>query len=551
MDKLQTVVKIPAADDASDKILIGRLADIVNTSYKIAESDIFIPSYKRTSESEIAQFISNGQLAVAYLVSTNEPIGCVFVKLLSPTLGDFGMLALDTKYQGTGLGRQLAAFAEDECRRQGCTTMQLEILVPSTFHHEGKARLLDTHVISQPPPYRSSISTGKSYIPKLPNMKFAKQLCLISVTALASSAGDTQTPISLQSPSTQQPSPLLELHKSLVEQASITGSEKPVTDFLTTYLEDAGLTVEKQAVAKDRDNILAYYGDKRKTRVLVTSHLDTVPPYWPYERRGDEIWGRGTVDAKGSIAAQVTAVLELQKEKTIDTGDVALLFVVGEETGGDGMKAANDLGLSWESVIFGEPTELKLARGHKGGLRFTIKAKGKAGHSGYPETGSNAIDSLVRGLSALQQAELPWSEEFGNTTINVGTIEGGVAPNVIPAGASAVGSARIAAGTANEMNQLIAKIIEGSDAHLVVEPSTYAVDPISLDHDVAGFETVVVNYGTDIPSLQGSHKKYLYGPGSIMEAHSDHEHLRVSDLDDAVEGYKRLISHALRGSAQD
>lgn len=398
-------------------------------------------------------------------------------------------------------------------------------------------------------------------------MKFAKQLCLISVTALASSAGDTQTPISLQSPSTQQPSPLLELHKSLVEQASITGSEKPVTDFLTTYLEDAGLTVEKQAVAKDRDNILAYYGDKRKTRVLVTSHLDTVPPYWPYERRGDEIWGRGTVDAKGSIAAQVTAVLELQKEKTIDTGDVALLFVVGEETGGDGMKAANDLGLSWESVIFGEPTELKLARGHKGGLRFTIKAKGKAGHSGYPETGSNAIDSLVRGLSALQQAELPWSEEFGNTTINVGTIEGGVAPNVIPAGASAVGSARIAAGTANEMNQLIAKIIQGSDAHLVVEPSTYAVDPISLDHDVAGksnlpcerlmltvilgFETVVVNYGTDIPSLQGSHKKYLYGPGSIMEAHSDHEHLRVSDLDDAVEGYKRLISHALRGSAQD
>ncbi|QPC59544.1 hypothetical protein HYE67_001775 [Fusarium culmorum] len=521
MDKLQTVVKIPATDDASDKILIGRLADIVNTSYKIAESDIFIPSYKRTSESEIAQFISNGQLAVAYLVSTNEPIGCVFVKLLSPTLGDFGMLALDTKYQGTGLGRQLAAFAEDECRKQGCTTMQLEILVPSTFHHEGKARLLGWY------------------------------LCLISATALASSAGDTQTPISLQSPSTQQPSPLLELHKSLVEQASITGSEKPVTDFLTTYLEDAGLTVETQAVAKNRDNILAYYGDKRKTRVLVTSHLDTVPPYWPYEQRGDEIWGRGTVDAKGSIATQVIAVLELQKKRAIDTGDVALLFVVGEETGGDGMKAANDLGLSWESVIFGEPTELKLARGHKGGLRFTIKAKGKAGHSGYPETGSNAIDSLVRGLSALQQAELPWSEEFGNTTINVGTIEGGVAPNVIPAGASAVGSVRIAAGTANEMNQLIAQIVEGSDAHLVVEPSTYSVDPISLDHDVAGFETVVVNYGTDIPSLKGSHKKYLYGPGSIMEAHSNHEHLRVSDLEDAIEGYKRLISHALRRSAQD
>jgi GNAT superfamily N-acetyltransferase len=142
MDKPQVIVKIPSVDDASDKTLINILADIVNTAYTIAESDIFIPSYKRTSETEIAQFIRNNQLAVAYLAPSNEPIGCVFIKLLTPALGEFGMLALDTKYQGTGLGRQLAVFAEDECRRRGCTTMQLEILVPSTFHHEGKARLL-------------------------------------------------------------------------------------------------------------------------------------------------------------------------------------------------------------------------------------------------------------------------------------------------------------------------------------------------------------------------------------------------------------------------
>ncbi|CEI62039.1 hypothetical protein FVEN_g3072 [Fusarium venenatum] len=142
MDKIQTIVRIPSADDANDKTLTSTLASIVNTSYKIAESDIFVPSYQRTSESEIAQFIRNGQLAVAYLVSSNEPIGCVFIKLLTPALGEFGMLALDTKLQGTGLGRQLTIFAEDECRSRGCTTMQLEILVPSTFHHEGKARLL-------------------------------------------------------------------------------------------------------------------------------------------------------------------------------------------------------------------------------------------------------------------------------------------------------------------------------------------------------------------------------------------------------------------------
>lgn len=317
-------------------------------------------------------------------------------------------------------------------------------------------------------------------------MKLFKQFYLLSFVAFASSLIEIQSPLSPQPSSIVSSSPLLELHKSLVEQSSITGSEKPVTEFLRSYLESAGFTVETQAVAKNRDNIFAYYNNSRKCRVLVTSHLDTVPPYMPYERRGNEIWGRGTVDAKGSVAAQIMAVQELNDKEEIQEGDVALLFVVGEEVGGDGMKAANSLGLSWDSVIFGEPTELKLARGHKGGLRFTVRAEGKAGHSGYPETGSNAIDSLVCGLSVLQKAKLPWSEDFGNTTINIGKIEGGIAGNVIPASAWATGSVRIAAGTAEEMKGLISRIVEGRDSHLVVEFSSYAVDPVPLDHDIDG-----------------------------------------------------------------
>ncbi|KAF5562495.1 hypothetical protein FPHYL_5689 [Fusarium phyllophilum] len=142
MKKPQIIVKIPPASDAEDKTLVSTLTDIVNTAYKKAESDIFIPSYQRTSAADITKFLGNGQLAVAYLQPNNEPIGCVFIKLITPALGEFGMLALDPQYQGTGVGRQLAVFAEDECRRRGCTTMQLEILVPMTFHHEGKARLL-------------------------------------------------------------------------------------------------------------------------------------------------------------------------------------------------------------------------------------------------------------------------------------------------------------------------------------------------------------------------------------------------------------------------
>ncbi|KAM0354796.1 hypothetical protein ACHAPU_000620 [Fusarium lateritium] len=145
-DKSPIVVKIPHPEDADNEKLTSTLADIVNTAYTRAERDIFIPSYKRTSNTEIAQFIRDSQLAVAYLASDNTPVGCEFVKLVTPDLGAFGMLALDVKYQGGGLGRQLAAFAEEECRRRGCTTMQLEILVPQTFHHEGKAILLSWYM---------------------------------------------------------------------------------------------------------------------------------------------------------------------------------------------------------------------------------------------------------------------------------------------------------------------------------------------------------------------------------------------------------------------
>ncbi|KAL5603962.1 hypothetical protein FOVSG1_006712 [Fusarium oxysporum f. sp. vasinfectum] len=313
-------------------------------------------------------------------------------------------------------------------------------------------------------------------------MKLISGILLTSAAARAFELSRVQLPLLLHA--SLESSPLLELHKSLVKRPSITGSEKLVTGFLKTCLQYAGFTVETQTVAKNRDNILAYYNNTRNTSVL----------------------GRGTVDAKGSAAAQIIAVQELFQKKEIGEGDVALLFVVGEETGGPGIRNANDLGLSWESVIFGEPTELKLARGHKGGLGFTITAKGKAGHSGYPETGSNAIDGLVRGLYALQKLKLPWSEEFGNTTLNV---------------------------------------VEETDPRLIVEFSSYGIGPVPTDYDVDGFEIVILNYGTDISNLKGRHKRYLYGPGSILDAHSAHEHLQVSELEQAVEGYKGLISHTL------
>ena len=149
------------------------------------------------------------------------------------------------------------------------------------------------------------------------------------------------------------------------------------------------------------------------------------------------------------------------------------------------MSNVNDLGLSWEAVIFGEPTELKLARGHKGGLGFRIEAQGKAGHSGYPDSGRNAIDSLVRALSVLQGIQLPWSEEFGNSTLNIGLIEGGVASNVIPETANAWAHVRVAAGTPESIQELIQEQVLNAVEGIELQFSA-GQKPVRIDHDIKG-----------------------------------------------------------------
>ncbi|KAI9776347.1 MAG: hypothetical protein M1839_000427 [Geoglossum umbratile] len=358
-------------------------------------------------------------------------------------------------------------------------------------------------------------------------------------------------------------SPLLSLHRDLVRIESVTGNENAVGMWLVEYLTKLNYTVEMQPVvggqtkvkgvgmasaATGRFNVLAYIGKSKTTRALLSSHIDVVPPYWPYEVRGQKISGRGSVDAKGCVAAQIQAVEELRGSGEIREGDVALLFVVGEETGGDGMRAANKLGLSWETVIFGEPTELKLATGHKGILLFTLSAQGKASHSGYPELGINANSLLLPVLLALDRLALPASERLGNSTLNIGRIEGGVAANVIPAQAYAQGSVRIAATTPEEVKDIMLLAVDKTGVEGVkLEFGDGCYGPVHLDSDIEGFETTPVSYGTDVPRLLGTHKRYLYGPGSILVAHSDHESLTIQDLQDAVVGYKKLVKSALKG----
>lgn len=192
---------------------------------------------------------------------------------------------------------------------------------------------------------------------------------LASVCLSAPSANVEQQPIGASGPNSigsTWTKELISLHRHLISTESISGNEYDIGKWLSDYLKHDGWTIETQKVNNDRRlNILAYPGKVRNADLLVSSHIDTVPPFYPYKIYSDDsettISGRGSVDAKASVAAQIIATKKLLAEKKLKPDDVALLYVVGEEVHGDGMRAANALELTPKAIIFGEPTEGKLA----------------------------------------------------------------------------------------------------------------------------------------------------------------------------------------------
>ena len=348
---------------------------------------------------------------------------------------------------------------------------------------------------------------------------------------------------------------LLALHRSLIETPSVTGDELAVGKFLESHLSSLGLKVELQAVQdreypKPRYNVFAYPPSHRQTRVLLTSHIDTVPPFIDYgltkAATGEpEIRGRGSNDVKSGVAAQVFALTELLADGAIGPDDAALLFVVGEEVNGGGMKAANGLGLAWEAVVFGEPTEMKLVSGHKGLVIFDVRARGVAAHSGYPWKGRSAVSALIPALVAIERMQIPGSDKLGDTTINIGMVRGGNAYNIVPENATCGVAVRLGGATTEQAKKIIVDTVRGVDKELEVTFLTNGYSPVDCDV-LPGFETMTVNYGTDVPNLQGTHKRYLYGPGSITTAHSVNEHVLVDDLVTSVGAYKRIVLEALK-----
>ena len=329
---------------------------------------------------------------------------------------------------------------------------------------------------------------------------------------------------------------LFELTTSLMSIASTSGEEEAVGIWLADYLKSLGWSVELQKVSDNQNNVIAWLNET--PRVVFSTHLDTVPPFIPPTEDNEKIYGRGACDAKGIIAAQITAAERLRSEGVTDIG---LLYTVEEEASSTGARAANEhpLAAKCEYLINGEPTDNDLAIGSKGTFRLKIKAKGKAAHSAYPEQGDSAIEKLLDVLDDVRHTKFPDDEFFGETTVNIGTVEGGVALNVIPPAAEAGLAIRL-----TTPREPIEKALDGlmrGRAEIEVLSCSEPVKMLPVD----GFNQKVVRFTTDIPYLTKWGQPLLLGPGSILVAHTKDEFVLKKDLERAVELYVNLATNLL------
>ena len=324
---------------------------------------------------------------------------------------------------------------------------------------------------------------------------------------------------------------LFQLTRHLIDIPSVTGSEAEVAQFLASYLRDLNYEVELQVAIGDRANLIAHTGAPPK--VVFSTHLDTVPPHIISSEDADAIHGRGACDAKGIIAAQISAAENLRANGYEQIG---LLFTVDEEMASAGAVVANDH--KWASeccyLINGEPTDNRLAIGTKGSLRFTLTTSGRAAHSAYPEHGESAIEKLLDVLNDLRHCDWPVDDVFGETTCNIGTITGGTKPNIVPATAAAEVQMRLVT-EVEPIKEIIATAV-GDRAQIEYSSQHAPVRLLALDE----LPQCVVRFTTDIPYLTRWGKPLLLGPGSILDAHTDHERISKSELSRAVELYVKL-----------
>ena len=325
---------------------------------------------------------------------------------------------------------------------------------------------------------------------------------------------------------------LVRLARMLIDIDSTSGREAEASSWVARWLEQRGYEVVEQPVAENRFNVI---GMLDPPDVVFSTHIDCVPPFFPSREEDGLVYGRGACDAKGILAAQLAALEQLRA-----SGErrVALLLVVGEERGSQGARAANSRTPGSRYLINGEPTDNRLGSATRGVYRVRLTAKGRAAHSSHPELGESAIEKLLDALHHLRTLVLPEDPKLGRTFYTVGLMSGGVAPNVVPPTAEAEVNFRTV-GPAAAIRASLAPLHDKVDFEDLVE-----VPPVVL-RTVPGFATEIFPFTTDIPFLSAWGKPLLIGPGSVLVAHTDEEHVRVDELVEAVDHYVGLAKHLL------
>jgi acetylornithine deacetylase len=338
----------------------------------------------------------------------------------------------------------------------------------------------------------------------------------------------------------------IQLTRRLVDIESITYNEGAVGTFLAEFLAGRGFAAEKMPVEQHREsrstserfNVYACTAGQTPD-VIFSTHMDTVPPFIPSSEDESFIYGRGSCDAKGIIAAQIAATEKL-REQGIRVG---LLFVAGEERDSAGAKAANLQPRGSRFLINGEPTDNRIAIASKGSLRAVVRATGKMAHSAYPELGDSATHKLVEALHRILAIPLPVLDDVGPSTLNIGMIAGGYAPNVIADHAEAQVMVRLV-GPSDETR----RAIELAAAGLATVDFTLEI-PFKRLRAIEGLPTMVAAFTTDVPWLDNWGEPLLLGPGSIHVAHTPHEKLAKKELFDAIDLYVQVARRLLNGPA--
>lgn len=328
------------------------------------------------------------------------------------------------------------------------------------------------------------------------------------------------------------------LTRHLVDIESITGNERAIGEALDRELSRLGYRVRRMPVEGDRFNVLAATPERPHPEIVFSTHMDTVPPFIPSSEDATRVHGRGSCDAKGIIAVQIAAAERLRPERV----PVGLLFLVGEERDSTGAKVANQQPIRARFLINGEPTENCLALASKGTLRVELVASGRMAHSAYPELGESAIDKLIVALTRLRAMPLPELEGIGPCTFNIGLIEGGRAPNVIPDHAKAHLLYRLVGPTEELKRQIVAAVGKLARVDFCLEI------PFMRLRAVDGLPTMVAAFTTDIPALGNWGEPLLIGPGSIHVAHTDGEYVEKRQLSEAVELYCAITRKLLAAS---